>query len=120
VWRPRDIRKTLLWIFGFSKKKGGSGNLLDPGAGVLRWAQKAVFASHFAKRLDQGEDPVTARGNASTDAFEEVVDDRTLQRYLREVFRLKNLPLTIEEWKPVTDWFRVTLKTAIRQTSDNH
>jgi hypothetical protein len=118
--QARDIRETLQWVFGFpTKKESGPGSLFDPDAEEdLRWTQKVVFALHFAERLDQGDDPVTARSDACNDVFVEDVEDRTLQRYLREVFRLTRLPSTIEEWKPVTDEYRVALKTALRETFD--
>jgi hypothetical protein len=114
--RPRDVRKTLLRIFGFPEKKSGPGSLFDPRP-VLPYLKKVLFALHFAERLNQGEDPVTARGNAGNDAFREDVDDRTLQRYLLEVFGLTNLPSTSGEWKPLTDrYFDLVKGTLLNET----
>jgi hypothetical protein len=115
----RDIRKTLQWVFGFpEKEKSGPGSLFDPDAAeYLRWTQNVVFALHFAERLDQGDNPKTARDNACNDVFgKDGPDDRTLQRYLRQVFGVTNRPSTIEEWKPVTNRFRVSLRKSMRET----
>ena len=72
-----------------------------------------MFAFHFALKLHQGEDPIQARRNAGDEWFgiigDETVDDRTLQRYLREQFQLKKLPRTVEEWMPVIAWDRLLL-----------
>jgi hypothetical protein len=65
--RARDIRKTLLWIFGFPNKKAGPGNPLDPYHGWRERANKMTFAATFARRIRQGEDPVKARSNACND-----------------------------------------------------
>ena len=113
----RDLRETFQRVFGFpTKEKNGPGSLFDPDAEAHIWIQKVVFALHFAERLVQGDDPVTARSNACDDFFAEVVDDRTLQRYLREVFDLTSLPSTIEEWKPVVDSYLVMLRKRHRET----
>jgi hypothetical protein len=117
--QARDIRKTLQSVFGFPKKKSGPGSLFDPDAEAHIWTQKVVFALHFAGRLDQRDDPHTARDNACNDVFgKDGPDDRTLQRYLREVFGVVNLPSTIEAWKPVTNCYRVMLWKALRETFD--
>jgi len=114
--QPRDVRKTLQWIFGFPEKKRGPGSLFDPNP-VLPYLNKVIFALQFAERLNQGEDPVTARGNAGNDTFREDVDDRTLQRYLLEVFGLASLPSTSEEWKPLTDrYFDAVKRTLLNET----
>jgi hypothetical protein len=101
-----DVRKTFQWIFDFPKKRPGPGGLFNEDQELLKEAMKGVFALGFAIRLYQGEDPVQARRNAGDECFGvvgDVVDDRTLQRYLREQFELKNLPLTADEWKPLID-----------------
>jgi hypothetical protein len=100
--RADDVGKTLQWIFDFPKKKPGPGGLFDPNGELLKELGKGIFALNFAIRLHQGEDPVEARGNAGNEFFPDK-DDKTLQRYLREEFRLKKLPRTIEEWIPVID-----------------
>jgi len=109
--RASDVRKTLLWIFGFPKKKPGPGGLFDQDYGLLKEMLRPLFALIFAVQLYQGEkDLVKARRNAG-DGVDEVyglisgktIDDRTLQRILLEQFQLKHLPLTAEEWMPVLD-----------------
>jgi hypothetical protein len=102
--RVSDPRKRLLEIFEFRQKKPGPGG---PSEEVLR----SLFAMNFALRLlfdEEGKEdnPVDARKNAGDEVFGEGnIDDRTLQRYLREQFQLKklSLPLTTEEWMPVFD-----------------
>jgi len=93
-------RKSVLEIFDFPKKKPGPGG---PREEVL----KALFAFDFGLRLLQGQEgeednPVAARKNAGIEFLPDT-DDRSLQRYLRQQFRLGDLPLpeTTEEWRPV-------------------
>jgi hypothetical protein len=100
--RDGDVRETFQWIFEFPKNRPGPGGLFDQGRGLLTEMTKALFAMNFALRLHQGEDPVEARGNAGNDILPDT-DDRTLQRYLREKFRLKKLPRTAEGWIPLID-----------------
>ena len=111
--RADDVGKMFQWIFDFPKKKPGPGELLDAGGELLKETCKAAFAFHFALKLHQGEDPIQARRNAGDEWFgiigDETVDDRTLQRYLREQFQLKKLPRTAEEWMPVIAWDRLLL-----------
>jgi hypothetical protein len=105
-----DVRKILPWIFAFPKKKSGPGKFLDPYYGAVDRRQKVRFACKFAMRLYRGEDPVDARKNAGDEVFEEVLDDKTLQRYLLREFRLTHWPETTEEWKPVIDRYRIAMK----------
>jgi hypothetical protein len=84
---------------------------LDSDRELIKEVSKAAFALNFAIKLYQGEDPVQARRNAGDEWFGIIddgrtVDDRTLQRYLREQFQLKNrrMPLTADEWMPLIEW----------------
>jgi hypothetical protein len=99
-----DVRKTLQWIFGFPSNKPGRGGPFDQFGELLKEGRKGAFALSFAMRIHAYEDPVTARANAANEAFgDDAPDDRTLQRYLREQFQLKSLPLTTLEWLSVID-----------------
>src|SRR5262249_1002134 len=98
--RTRDLRNVLPWALGFPKKRG-PGNLLD----ISRNRHKRLFALEFAIQLDKGDDPPAARFNACNAIFEGKyanVDDRTLQRWLLEVFGLKKAPPNVTEWRKVT------------------
>jgi hypothetical protein len=110
--RVSDVREMFQWIFEFPKeKKPGPGGLFDQDSELLKEAAKGVFALSFAIKLYEGEDPVQARRNAGDECFSiiddgKTVDDRTLQRYLREQFQLKKnraMPLTTDEWMPLID-----------------
>jgi hypothetical protein len=110
--RASDVRETFQWIFEFpKKKKPGPGGLFDQDRELLKEVAKSGFALSFAMNLYQGQDPVQARRNAGDEWFSIIddgrtVDDRTLQRYLREQFQLnKNrpMPLTTDEWMPLID-----------------
>jgi len=113
-----DVRKTLLWIFGFpKKKKAGPTRLFGPvGPGVQ--ALKDHFAVDFAVRVHNGEGPVEARGNAG-EAYLPGADDRTLQRYLLEVFKLKKMPSTFDEWMSVFDRHLMAIATRYYDREDN-
>jgi hypothetical protein len=116
--RSRGVRKTLLWIFGFPKKKTGPGKPLEP---YPHDEWKTVFAAKFAERIGRGDDPRTARDSACNAVFgERGPDDRTLQRYLREVFELPYLPSTVEEWKPLTDAYTVLMHTCLERIAAAH
>jgi hypothetical protein len=68
-------------------------------------------------QICEGRAPVEARGNAGSELFPDT-DDRTLQRYLCEIFRLKKLPRTVDEWTPVFDrHIPVILKKALWPTT---
>jgi hypothetical protein len=108
----RDLRQILPWILGFPNKRG-PGNPLD----VDRDRHKNVFALAFTIQLDKGDEPPAARLNACNIIFEGKyanVDDRTLQRWLLDVFALKEAPLTVEKWKKVTDAYYRPLLWAIQ------
>jgi hypothetical protein len=101
--RISDPRKRLVEIFEFpEKKKPGPG-------GPSEELHRAVFAMDFALRVLFGEEdkPKKARVNAGDEVFGEGnVDDRQLQRFLREQFQLKKnvpMPETKKEWEPVFD-----------------
>jgi hypothetical protein len=100
--RAGDVRERFQWIFEFPKNKPGPGGLFDQDSSLLKEVEKFTFAVNFALRLHLGADPVEARGNAGSEIWPDA-DDRTLQRYLREQFRLKKLPRTFDEWMPVID-----------------
>jgi hypothetical protein len=51
--RPRDVRKTLLWILEFPKKGMGPGSPLDRDDGGFLAAQKRWFAFNFVERLSR-------------------------------------------------------------------
>lgn len=94
----REERDVLPWILGFAGVSR-PGNALD----VDRDQHKKAFALAFAIRLDKGDDPPAARCNAYNDIFNREAadaDDRTLQRWLLEVFGLKKSP---PDWKNVVD-----------------
>ena len=108
----RDLRKVLPWILDFPKKHG-PGNPLN----VNSDQHKKAFALAFACRLDKGEDPSGARRNACNDILDGEqanVDDRTLQRWLLDVFGLKEAPANVEEWKNVTHEYYRPYLWAIR------
>jgi len=112
--RPRDVRKTLLWILEFPKKGMGPGSPLDPSDGALLAMQKRLFAFNFIERLgrfDRGDKVSEARKDAGYDVFRKNKKDETLRQYLREVFRVSALPSTIKEWQPVIDRYLDDLRT---------
>jgi hypothetical protein len=104
--RPRDVRKMLLWILGFPKKGMGTGSPLDRSDDAFLAMQKRWFAFNFVERLsrfDQGDKLSEARKDAGYDVFMTNKKDEILRRYLREEFRVKELPSTIKEWQPVME-----------------
>jgi hypothetical protein len=110
--KTRDLRKVLPWILGFPRKRG-PGNPLD----INRDRHKSVFARQFALQLDKGDDPSAARTNACNVIFEGKdanVDDRTLQRWLLEVFDLKKAPSNAEAWKKITNEYYDPLLRAVQ------
>jgi hypothetical protein len=99
----RDLRAVLPWILGFPKKHG-PGNPLD----VDSNQHKKAFALAFAIQLDKGDAAPAARRNACNEIFGQAVDDiddRTLQRWLLEVFNLEKAPPTVGEWKNAVNKF---------------
>jgi hypothetical protein len=110
--KARDLREILPWILGFPRKRG-PGNPLD----TDRNQHKSAFALQFALQLDKGDNPSAARTNACNVIFEGKdanVDDRTLQRWLLEVFDLKKAPSNVEAWKKITDEYYRPLLWAIQ------
>ena len=95
-----DLREVLPKIFGFPKRRG-PGKLLNPGDNHKR----ILFAMKFKSLLFQkGQEPKQAMANAYNAIFDgknDNVDDRTLQRWLREEFSLSKLPSTTQEWKKI-------------------
>jgi hypothetical protein len=94
-----DLRKCLPWVLGFSPKKSGPGNVLDPD----RTKQKTLFAYSFGVEIMKGNDPVTARRNAcdALDGKAANVDDKTLTRWLLGAYNLKKAPANAEQWKKI-------------------
>jgi hypothetical protein len=94
-----DLRKILPWVLGFPNKRG-PGNPLN----FDRIQQKTDFAIEFAMQIEAGNKPAVARLNACNATFEGKyanVADRTLQRWLLDVFRLRKAPSNVEEWKKI-------------------
>jgi hypothetical protein len=93
----REVRDVLPWILGFDGLRE-RGNALD----INRYSYKKAFALAFAIRLDKGDTPPEARLKACNQIFlakDTNIDDRTLQRWLLEVFGLKKAP---------ADWMKFT------------
>jgi hypothetical protein len=112
----RDLRKILPWVLGFPSRRG-PGNPLE----VNQNQHKKAFALEFAIRMDTGDEPAAARLNACNAVFEGKyanADDRTLQRWLLEVFGLKKAPSNVKEWKKVTDKYYQPLLWAFGIWSD--
>jgi hypothetical protein len=97
----REVRDVLPWILGFDGLHQ-RGNALD----IYRYSYKTAFALAFAMRLDKGDTPPEARLKACNQIFlakDTNIDDRTLQRWLLEVFGLKKAPA---DWRKFTyDYF---------------
>ena len=95
--KSRDLRQELPWVLDFPQKHG-PGNLLNPEGNLRR---RATFAVRFAFRIRNGEPPLEAMRNACNDSFDAddaAVDDKTLRRWLLELYGLKKWPRTTEEW----------------------
>jgi hypothetical protein len=91
-----DLRKVLPWILGFPTKRGPR-NLLRPG-----YSKRLKFVIKFARLIVQGQDPVMARRdacNAVFDGKDGEVDDKTLVRWVRNAFHLKEAPKNTKQWK---------------------
>jgi hypothetical protein len=99
--RTIDLREELPRIFDFPKKKPGPGNPLDHRDVVLKPLLKRSFALSFAIRVYRGESPGKAMRNAGDLFLGNVLDDRTLRKYLKEAFQVSRLPTTKQEWEPV-------------------
>jgi hypothetical protein len=97
-----DLRAILPWVLGFPpKKKSGPGKLLNPYNFSLN---RVLFLKEFAVRILEGEDPAAARRNACNVAFrgeDADVDDKTLRRWLRDGYGLKEAPENSEQWKKI-------------------
>ncbi|MBR1155251.1 hypothetical protein [Bradyrhizobium sp. JYMT SZCCT0428] len=107
-----DLRKILPWVLGFSSKRG-PGNPLNY---VDRIHHKRAFALEFATQIEAGDEPAAARLNACNAIFAGKyanVDDRTLQRWLLEVFGLRKAPSTAEEWRKIIHKYIQPLGRAI-------
>ena len=99
----RDLRNILPWVLGLPRKQG-PGNPLD----VDRNKHRKQFAFAFAVRIESGDEPPAARFRACNDTLKGEyanVDDRTLQRWLLDEFRLKKSPSNVKEWRKVTRAF---------------
>jgi hypothetical protein len=108
----RDLRKILPWVLGFPSKRGPG----TPLNNVDRIQHKRAFAIEFAIQIEAGNEPAAARLNACNATFEgkyASVDDRTLQRWLLDVFGLRKAPSNVEEWKKITRKYFEPLGRAI-------
>jgi hypothetical protein len=118
--RPRDVRKTLLWIMEFPKKGMGPGSPLDRSDDAFLTVQKRWFAFNFVERLgrfDRGDKLGEARKNAGYDVFGKNKKDKILRQYLREEFGVSELPSTMEEWQPVIGRYLNDVRTGKRAVS---
>jgi hypothetical protein len=90
-----DLGRILPWVFGFPTKRGPR-NLGHPGY--------AEFLIKFGRLIVQGQDPVTARRDACNAVFDgknAEVDDKTLVRWVKKGFSLKEAPRNTKQWKEV-------------------
>jgi hypothetical protein len=81
-----------------------------------------IFAIRFALEIESGKTPSVARSEAAKYLPRhrgDRIDDKTLQRWLKEYFRLARTPRTITEWKLVTrahyDDFNSLIETRFRE-----
>jgi hypothetical protein len=98
--QSNDLRKIIPSILGFPAKRG-PGRPLDPDRDP---DDKLMFALHFAIEIEKGKKPSVARRQASTflsQGRSDKIDDKTLQRWLKDEFDLESAPRTITEWKSV-------------------
>jgi hypothetical protein len=98
--QSNDLRKILPSILGFPANRG-PGRPLDPDRDP---DDKLMFALHFAIEIEKGKKPSVARRQASTflsQSRSDKIDDKTLQRWLKDEFDLESAPRTITEWKSV-------------------
>jgi hypothetical protein len=101
--KTSDLRKVLPWALGFPERRGPGKYLnpyLDP--------KQLRFALDFAKRVLDGEDPVTARRDACNAVFDHKAaeaDDKTLTRWLVRNFDLKKAPKNAEQWGEAAEKF---------------
>jgi hypothetical protein len=114
----RDLRKVLPWVLGFSKKKSGPGNLLDPDRDPY---DKPLLALKFAIKILQEEKPSTALRNACDEHLDqecaEEIDEKTLKSWLVKAFDLKKWPRTNAEWQPIVRKHYFALKTLLEERS---
>jgi hypothetical protein len=98
--QSNDLRKLLPSVLGFPAKRG-PGRPLDPDRDQ---DDKSIFAIRFAIEIEKGKKPSIARREATKylpESRVDKIDDKTLQRWLREIFDLANTPRSITEWKSV-------------------
>jgi hypothetical protein len=99
-----DLREVLPWVFDFTKKKAGPGNLLDPDHDP---DDKLMLALKFATNLEEGEKLSTALENAAEEVLgqerAEKIAAKTLKSWICKVFDLKEWPAraTADEWKRI-------------------
>jgi hypothetical protein len=96
--QSNDLRKILPWILAFPAKRG-PGKLLNPDHDP---DDKMIFALRFAIEIENGKKPSIARSEAAKYLPRhrgDRIDDKTLQRWLKEYFHLARTPRTITEWK---------------------
>jgi len=98
--QSNDLRKILSWVLAFPIKRG-PGKLLNPDYDP---DDKMIFAIRFAIEIEKGKKPSIARREATKylpESRVDKIDDKTLQRWLIQVFDLANTPRSITEWKSV-------------------
>jgi hypothetical protein len=99
-----DLREVLPWVFDFTKKKAGPGNLLDPDYDP---DDKQLLAINFAINLEEGEKLSTALEKAAEEVLgqerAEKIADKTLKSWICKVFDLKEWPAgaTADDWKRI-------------------
>jgi hypothetical protein len=113
-----DLREVLPWVFGFSKKKSGPGNLLDPDHDPY---DKPLFALKFAIMILVGEKPSTALRNVCNEHLDQKradkIDEKTLRSWLVKAFDLKKWPRTNAKWQPIVHKHYFALKTLLEEYS---
>jgi hypothetical protein len=105
-----EVRDVLPWILGFDGMRA-RGNALD----IDRHSYKKAFALMFAVQLFKGDTPPEARLKACNQIFlgkDTNIDDRTLQRWLLEVFGLKKAPA---DWRKFTSDYLLPYHLAIQE-----
>jgi hypothetical protein len=113
-----DLRKILPWVLGFSKKKAGPGNMLDPDHDPY---DKPLFALKFAIMIELEEKPLTALRNACNLHLDQKradkIDDKTLKSWIVKAFNLKKWPVRNAEWKLIVRKHFSDLKTLLEERS---
>jgi hypothetical protein len=113
--KSKDLRKILPSILGFPAKRG-PGRPLDPDHVPN---DKLMFALLFTIEIHKGRKPSIARKDAMKHLPRnraDRIDDKTLQRWLKEVFDLTSSPRTVTKWKSVMRRHYGAFETLFRET----